>query len=121
MADTLSITDNRTGKTYEIPIADGTIRSTDLKKITTGGDDPGLATYDPAYMNTVAGQAIFYDIAFGNWIGDQAQPKRFGFIAPAVKEKVIWATITEEDRRQDFQAIAPETEAGLYLVPKVIE
>ena len=48
MADTLSITDNRTGKTYEVPISDGTIRATDLKKITTGGDDPGLATYDPA-------------------------------------------------------------------------
>jgi hypothetical protein len=39
MADTLSITDNRTGKTYEVPIAEGTIRATDLKKITTGGDD----------------------------------------------------------------------------------
>ncbi|HEX4914697.1 MAG TPA: citrate synthase, partial [Vicinamibacterales bacterium] len=54
MADTLSITDNRTGKTYEVPITDGTIRATDLKKITTGGDDPGLATYDPAFMNTAA-------------------------------------------------------------------
>ncbi|HEX6215910.1 MAG TPA: citrate/2-methylcitrate synthase, partial [Vicinamibacterales bacterium] len=54
MADTLSITDNRTGKTYELPIADGTIRATDLKKITTGGDDPGLATYDPAFMNTAS-------------------------------------------------------------------
>jgi citrate synthase len=54
MADTLSITDNRTGKVYELPIAEGTIRATDLKKITTGGDDPGLATYDPAFMNTAA-------------------------------------------------------------------
>ena len=54
MAETLSITDNRTGKTYEVPIAEGTIRATDLKKITTGGDDPGLATYDPAFMNTAA-------------------------------------------------------------------
>src|SRR5687767_3392867 len=54
MADTLSITDNRTGKSYEIPISDGTIRATDLKKITTGGDDQGLATYDPAFMNTAA-------------------------------------------------------------------
>src|SRR5918995_4724662 len=54
MAETLSITDNRTGKTYEVPIADGTIRATDLKKITTGGDDPGLATYDPAFMNTAS-------------------------------------------------------------------
>src|ERR687898_3362967 len=54
MADTLSITDNRTGKTYEIPITEGTIRATDLKKITTGGEDQGLATYDPAFMNTAA-------------------------------------------------------------------
>src|SRR5688500_15730497 len=54
MAETLSITDNRTGKVYELPIAEGTIRATDLKKITTGGDDPGLATYDPAFMNTAA-------------------------------------------------------------------
>src|SRR6187431_3029334 len=54
MADTLSITDNRTGKTYEVPIAEGAIRATELKKITTGGDDPGLCTYDPAFMNTAA-------------------------------------------------------------------
>src|SRR5574339_107546 len=54
MADTLTITDNRTGKTYEIPITEGAIRATDLKKISTGGDDPGLATYDPAFMNTAA-------------------------------------------------------------------
>src|ERR687897_640169 len=54
MADTLSITDNRTGKSYEIPITEGTIRATDLKKITTGGEDQGLATYDPAFMNTAA-------------------------------------------------------------------
>ena len=54
MADTLTITDNRTGKTYELPIADGAIRATDLKKIKTGGDDPGLCTYDPAFMNTAA-------------------------------------------------------------------
>ncbi|MGE3189346.1 MAG: citrate/2-methylcitrate synthase, partial [Vicinamibacterales bacterium] len=54
MADTLTITDNRTGKQYEVPITDGTIRATDLKRIKTGGDDTGLATYDPAFMNTAA-------------------------------------------------------------------
>jgi citrate synthase len=54
MADTLTITDNRTGKHYEVPITDGTIRATDLKKIRIDGDDPGLATYDPAFMNTAA-------------------------------------------------------------------
>ena len=54
MADTLTITDNRTGKTYEIPITDGTIRATDLKQIKAGQEDGGLATYDPAFMNTAA-------------------------------------------------------------------
>jgi citrate synthase len=54
MADTLTITDNRTGKTYEVPIADGTIRATDLRQIRAGADDGGLATYDPAFMNTAA-------------------------------------------------------------------
>jgi citrate synthase len=52
MADTLTITDNRTGKQYEIPITDATIRATDLRQIKAGSDDVGLATYDPAFMNT---------------------------------------------------------------------
>ena len=54
MADTLTITDNRTGKHYEIPITDGTIRATDLRKIKADDDDFGLMTYDPAFMNTAA-------------------------------------------------------------------
>jgi citrate synthase len=52
MADTLTITDNRTGKTYELPIKDGTIKATDLRQFKTAEDDPGLMTYDPAFMNT---------------------------------------------------------------------
>jgi citrate synthase len=52
--DSLTITDNRTGKTYEIPIQDGTIRALDLRKITTGDGDFGLMTYDPAFTNTAA-------------------------------------------------------------------
>ena len=52
MADTLTITDNRTGKKYELPIQDGTIRAMDLRQIKTGTDDFGLMTYDPAFMNT---------------------------------------------------------------------
>ncbi|MFN2444646.1 MAG: citrate synthase [Vicinamibacterales bacterium] len=54
MADTLTITDNRTGKQYQVPIIDGTIRATDLKQIKVGDEDVGLATYDPAFMNTAA-------------------------------------------------------------------
>jgi citrate synthase len=52
MADTLTIVDNRTGKKYELPIQDGTIRAMDLRQIKTGQDDFGLMTYDPAFMNT---------------------------------------------------------------------
>src|SRR6187200_3144063 len=52
MSDTLTITDNRTGKTYELPIQDGTIRAMDLRQIKAGTDDFGLMTYDPAFMNT---------------------------------------------------------------------
>jgi citrate synthase len=54
MADTLTITDNRTGRTYELPIEHGTIRSGDLRKIKTSADDFGLMAYDPALMNTAA-------------------------------------------------------------------
>jgi len=52
MADTLTIVDNRTGKKYDLPIQDGTIRAMDLRQIKTGPDDFGLMTYDPAFMNT---------------------------------------------------------------------
>ena len=52
--DTLTVTDNRTGKTYEIPIEDGTIRALDLRQIKTGPDDFGLMTYDPAFTNTAS-------------------------------------------------------------------
>jgi citrate synthase len=54
MPDTLTIIDNRTGRQYEIPIQDGTIRAMDLRQIRTGPDDFGLMTYDPAFQNTAA-------------------------------------------------------------------
>jgi citrate synthase len=52
--DTLTITDNRTGKQYEIPVEHGAIRAMDLRQITTGADDFGLMTYDPAFTNTAS-------------------------------------------------------------------
>src|SRR2546426_8037287 len=54
MSDTLSVVDNRTGKKYELPIQDGTIRAMDLRQIKTGPDDFGMMTYDPAFMNTAS-------------------------------------------------------------------
>ncbi len=53
-SNTLSITDNRTGKSYDVPVTDGTIRAIDLRKIKTSDDDFGLMTYDPAYLNTAS-------------------------------------------------------------------
>jgi citrate synthase len=50
--ETLTVTDNRTGQTFELPIMDGTIRASDLRQIKTGGDDFGLMSYDPALTNT---------------------------------------------------------------------
>ena len=50
--DTLTITDNRTGKSYEVPIQHGTIRATDLRQIKVEPGDFGLMSYDPAFMNT---------------------------------------------------------------------
>ncbi len=52
--ETLSVTDNRTGKQYEIPIEDETIRATELRKIKVHEDDFGLMSYDPAYMATAS-------------------------------------------------------------------
>ncbi|MFI5299172.1 MAG: citrate synthase [Polyangiales bacterium] len=52
--ETLTVTDNRTGKTYEMPISDGTVKATDLRKIKVNEEDFGLMTYDPAYMNTAS-------------------------------------------------------------------
>jgi citrate synthase len=54
MSDTLTITDNRTGRTYELPVREGAIRAADLRKIKTDDRDPGLLTYDPALVNTAA-------------------------------------------------------------------
>src|SRR5215471_16166108 len=52
--ETLTITDNRTGKAYEVPITNGTIRAVDLRQIKTGPEDFGMMSYDPAYTNTAS-------------------------------------------------------------------
>lgn len=54
MADTLSVKDNRTGKQYEIPIAENSIRAIELRNIKTSDSDFGLMSYDPAFLNTAS-------------------------------------------------------------------
>ena len=53
-ATSLTITDNRTGRSYEVPIADGAVKASDIGKIRTGDDQPGLAVYDPGFVNTAS-------------------------------------------------------------------
>src|SRR3954447_14768908 len=52
--DTLSVTDNRTGKSYELEVTDGTVRAMDLRGIKVSDDDFGLMAYDPAFTNTAS-------------------------------------------------------------------
>src|SRR6266852_1012366 len=50
----LTVIDNRTGKTYEVPIEDGTLRAMAFREMKASDDDFGLMTYDPAYTNTAS-------------------------------------------------------------------
>ncbi len=52
--ETLTVTDNRTGRTYELPITHGTIRAMDLRQIKVAEDDFGMMSYDPAFTNTAS-------------------------------------------------------------------
>src|SRR3954452_12004142 len=52
--DSLTVTDNRTGETYELEITDGTVKAMDFRQIKVDEGDFGLMTYDPAYTNTAS-------------------------------------------------------------------
>src|SRR5215208_1892294 len=52
--DSLSVTDNRTGETYEVEITDGTVRAMDFRQMKVDEDDFGLMTYDPVFTNTAS-------------------------------------------------------------------
>ena len=52
--NSLTVTDNRTGRTYELPINDGAIRAMDLRQIKVSDDDFGMMAYDPAFTNTAS-------------------------------------------------------------------
>ena len=68
MADTLTVTDNRTGQTYEIPVKNGTITAMDLRQIKTSDGDFGLMSYDPAYKNTCSCSSRITFIDGGNGV-----------------------------------------------------
>jgi citrate synthase len=52
--ESLTITDNRTGKSYDLPLSEGCIKASDLRQIKLADDDFGLMAYDPAYLNTAS-------------------------------------------------------------------
>jgi len=52
--ETLKITDSRTGKNYEVPIENETIKASDLRQIKVKSEDFGMMAYDPAFMNTAS-------------------------------------------------------------------
>src|SRR4051812_6362719 len=53
-ADSLTVTDDRTGETYEVPITDGTVKAMDFRQMKVDEEDFGLMTYDPAFTNTAS-------------------------------------------------------------------
>jgi citrate synthase len=53
-AAAITATDSRTGKSISLPITDGAIRAADLRQVRAGADDPGLLSYDPAFLNTAS-------------------------------------------------------------------
>ncbi|HEY8769067.1 MAG TPA: citrate/2-methylcitrate synthase, partial [Thermoleophilaceae bacterium] len=50
--DSLTVTDNRTGETYEVEVSDGTVKAMDFRDMKVDEDDFGLMSYDPAFTNT---------------------------------------------------------------------
>lgn len=86
--NSLTITDNRTGKQYEIPITDGTIRALDLRQIRTGAEDFGLMTYDPAFMNTAACRSAITFID-----GDRGILRYRGYPIEQLAEKVSFLDV----------------------------
>ena len=54
VTESLTVRDNRTGVEYDVPILDGTIKAADIGKIRVSDDTPGLAVYDPGFVNTAS-------------------------------------------------------------------
>ena len=87
--ETLTITDNRTGKSYELPIEYGTIHATDLRKIKIADDDFGMMTYDPAFMNTASCKSTVTFID-----GDKGILRYRGYPIEQLAEKSTYLEVT---------------------------
>jgi citrate synthase len=86
--DSITITDNRTGRSYELPITDSTIKATDLRQIKVADDDFGMMTYDPAFMNTAACRSSITYID-----GDQGILRYRGYPIEQLAEKATFLEV----------------------------
>ncbi|HEY6706197.1 MAG TPA: citrate/2-methylcitrate synthase, partial [Actinomycetota bacterium] len=86
--NTLSVTDNRTGRTYEIPIKDGAIGAMALRDIKVDDDDFGLLSYDPAFMNTASCRSAITYID-----GDQGILRYRGYPIQELAERVSFMEV----------------------------
>jgi citrate synthase len=105
-SETLTITDNRTGKTYEVPITDDTVRAIDLRQIKVNQDDFGMMTYDPAYTNTAACRSSITYID-----GDKGILQHRGYSIEQLAEKctylevaylLLWGELPSSAQIEDF-------------------
>ena len=104
--ESLSITDNRTGAAYEIPLYDGNIRAKDLRQIKKDPDDFGVMSYDPAFLNTASCQSkvTFID-------GDQGILRYRGYPIEELAEKctflevaylLVFGELPSAEQRKDW-------------------
>ena len=111
MADTLTIVDNRTGKKYDVPITDGTIRAMDLRQIRTGSDDFGMMTYDPAFMNTAACRSAITFIDGDEGVRANQWHTDVTFVPTPPAASVLIGDETPADLEREYPPVAIAAEA----------
>ncbi len=104
--ESLTITDNRTGKTYAIPLYKGAVRAMDLRNIKTGPEDFGVMSYDPAFMNTASCQSAITFID-----GDKGILRYRGYPIEVLAEKcsflevaylILWGELPTETELKEW-------------------
>ncbi len=102
--ETLTITDNRTGKSYDIPIAHGTIKAMDLRQIKTDPADFGMMSYDPAYNNTASciSRITYID-------GDKGILRYRGYPIEELAEKSTYLTPSSTKASKNFSTASITT------------
>ncbi len=86
--DTLTVTDDRTGKTFELPIREGAVRTMDLRQARADADDFGLLGYDPGFLNTAACRSAITEID-----GDRGILRYRGYPIEQLAERVSFLDV----------------------------